>query len=123
MGRFQRDGKTYLTAKETAEILKCGHARVRQFVAEERLVAVKFPDQRARLITLESVVDLLAARKMLRGMDTNDFALVIVQMERRLRKLEYLAKRRSGIEPADPAGDVPMSLASRLLAEIESLKH
>jgi hypothetical protein len=123
VGRIQKGGKNYLTVDETCEILKCGPSRVRQLILDERLIAAKLEGVRARVLTMESVVDYQSAKRMLNGMHVDDIALSLVRIEKRLRQLEYKLDRRTGEISIGHGAVEHVSMASKLLAEIESLKH
>lgn len=72
------------------------------------------------MFPLKDVVDYLAARRMMQGLNPDDIALTLVRMERRLRRLEATVGKK-GSFATDPRSDARAT--AKLLADnLDSLK-
>lgn len=118
MGRIVRKGKTYLNLQETCEVLECADEKVFRLARAGRIEWVKLKGIRAKVYTLQSIVDYLAAQRMLNGLTVDDIALTLVRMENRLRRVEATLRRRKDNDLL--LGEEP---GSRLLTrDLERLK-
>lgn len=121
MGRIVQDGKTYLTMGEVIEVT--GHYKdlVYSLARDGKLESVKVPGYQARVFSLESVVNYLAARRMMQGLTPDDVALTLVRMERRLRKLEAAVSKNKKGAVKEVVRD-SVNVAERLSQELDSLR-
>jgi len=100
-----------------------GHYKdlVYSLARDGKLESVKVPGHQARVFSLESVVNYLAARRMMQGLTPDDVALTLVRMERRLRKLEAAVSKNKKGAVREVVRD-SVNVAERLSRELDSLR-
>jgi hypothetical protein len=119
VGRIVRKGKTYLSVDEVCEVTGHTKERVWALGREGKLKWQKLPGIRARMFTLQSVADYLAARRMMNGLTPDNIAMTLARMETRLRRVESVLRRRNeGSLIGEPLSDPQL-----LVKDLDRLKN